>query len=115
MDFSFTEEQELLRATVREFCEKEITSEKIRAWEETLDFMPDEVWRKAADIGLFSASLPDEYGGEGADMVTAMVAFEEISKASTAVALGPVPPSASGHGRSSNSGPRSRSRSSSPG
>ena len=88
MDFSFTEEQELMRATVREFCEKEITNEKVREWEETLDFMPDEVWRKAADLGLFSASLPEEYGGEGADMVTAMVAFEEISKASTAVALG---------------------------
>ncbi len=88
MDFAFTEEQELMRATVREFCEKEITSEKIREWEETLDFMPQEVWDKAAAMGLFAASVPEEYGGEGADMVTAMVGFEEISKASTAVALG---------------------------
>ena len=88
MDFAFTEEQELMRATVREFCEKEITSEKIRVWEETLDFMPQEVWDKAAAMGLFAASVPEEYGGEGADMVTAMVGFEEISKASTAVALG---------------------------
>jgi alkylation response protein AidB-like acyl-CoA dehydrogenase len=88
MDFAFTEEQELMRATVREFCEKEITSEKIRVWEETLDFMPPEVWDKAAAMGLFAASIPEEYGGEGADMVTAMVGFEEISKASTAVALG---------------------------
>ena len=39
-------------------------------------------------MGLFAASVPEEYGGEGADMVTAMVGFEEISKASTAVALG---------------------------
>ncbi len=88
MDFAFTEEQELMRATVREFCEKEITSEKIREWEETLDFMPQDVWDKAAAMGLFAASIPEEYGGEGADMVTAMVGFEEISKASTAVALG---------------------------
>jgi len=88
MDFSFTEEQELMAATVREFCEKEITSEKIREWEETLDFMPQEVWDKAAALGLFAASVPEEFGGEGADMVTAMVGFEEISKASTSVALG---------------------------
>lgn len=88
MDFSFTEEQELMRAAVREFCAKEITSEKIREWEETLDFMPQEVWDKAAAMGLFAASIPEEYGGDGADMVTAMVGFEEISKASTAVALG---------------------------
>ena len=88
MDFSFTEEQELMRTAVREFCEKEITSEKIREWEETLDFMPQEVWDKAAAMGLFAASIPETYGGDGADMVTAMVGFEEISKASTAVALG---------------------------
>jgi acyl-CoA dehydrogenase len=88
MDFSFTEEQELLRAAVREFCEKEITSEKVREWEETLDFMPPEVWDKAAEMGLFAASIPEAYGGDGVDMVTAMVGFEEISKASTAVALG---------------------------
>jgi acyl-CoA dehydrogenase len=88
MDFAFTEEQELMRTAVREFCEKEITSEKIREWEETLDFMPQEVWDKAASMGLFAASVPEAYGGDGADMVTAMVGFEEISKASTAVALG---------------------------
>ncbi|HEY5532192.1 MAG TPA: acyl-CoA dehydrogenase family protein, partial [Candidatus Anoxymicrobiaceae bacterium] len=88
MDFSFTEEQELMAAAVREFCEKEITSEKIREWEETLDFMPQEVWDKAAALGLFAASVPEEFGGEGADMVSAMVGFEEISKASTSVALG---------------------------
>ncbi len=88
MDFAFTQEQELMRATVREFCEKEITSEKVREWEETLDFPPQEIWDKAASMGLFAASVPEEYGGEGADMVTAMVGYEEISKASTAVALG---------------------------
>ncbi|MHB8895311.1 MAG: acyl-CoA dehydrogenase family protein [Candidatus Geothermincolia bacterium] len=88
MDFGFTEEQELLRATAREFCEKEITREKIREWEETLDFMPQDVWDKAASVGFFAAAVPEEYGGEGSDMVTAMVGFEEISKASTSVALG---------------------------
>ena len=88
MDFAFTEEQELMRAAVHEFCEKEITSEKIREWEETLDFMPQEVWDKAASMGLFAASVPEAYGGVAADMVTAMAGFEEISKASTAVALG---------------------------
>ncbi len=88
MDFAFTDEQELLRATVREFCEKEISKDKVREWEETLDFMPREVWDKAAQLGLFMGSVPQEYGGMDADNVTAMVAFEEISKASTSAALG---------------------------
>ena len=62
MDFAFTEEQELLRTTVREFCQKEISKEKVREWEETLDFMPQEVWDKAARLGLFAsgATLPGD-------------------------------------------------------
>ncbi|MBU1669479.1 MAG: acyl-CoA/acyl-ACP dehydrogenase [Actinobacteria bacterium] len=88
MDFGFTEEQELLRQSVREFCEAEISQEKVREWEETLDFMPQDLWDKMASLGFFSMSVPPEYGGEGGDMVTAMIGLEEISKASTAVALG---------------------------
>jgi alkylation response protein AidB-like acyl-CoA dehydrogenase len=88
MDFGFTEEQELLRRSVAEFCESEITQEKVREWEETIDFLPQELWDKMAALGFFSMSVPQEYGGEGGDMVTAMVGLEEISKASTAVALG---------------------------
>lgn len=88
MDFEFTEEQELLRATIREFCSKEISKEKVREWEETLDFPPPEVWDKAAELGFFSLAVPEEFGGQAVDMVTAMVALEEVSKASTAVALG---------------------------
>jgi len=87
MDFSFTEEQELIRRTIREFCEKEVTREKVREWDESLNFPPQEIWDKMAELGFFAFSVPPEYGGEGADMVTAMVAFEEISKASTALAL----------------------------
>ena len=86
MDFAFTEEQELLRTTVREFCQKEISKEKVREWEETLDFMPQEVWDKAARLGLFAGPIPEEYGGDGIDMVTAMVAFEEVSPRLEAIA-----------------------------
>ena len=96
MDFGFTEEQELLRRSVAEFCESEITQEKVREWEETIDFLPQELWDKMAALGFFSMSVPQEYGGEGGDMVTAMVGLEEISKASTA---GWAPPSGSGRGR----------------
>lgn len=87
MDFSFTHEQELIRKSLREFCEKEVTRERVREWDENLNFPPQELWDKMAELGFFAFSVPPEYGGEGADMVTAMVAFEEISKASTALAL----------------------------
>ncbi|PKN41570.1 MAG: acyl-CoA dehydrogenase, partial [Deltaproteobacteria bacterium HGW-Deltaproteobacteria-17] len=88
MDFALTREQELLRSSLEEFCAKEMPKEKLREWDETVDFIPDELWGKMADLGMFAFAVPQEYGGEGADMVTAMAAFEIICKYSTAVALG---------------------------
>lgn len=88
MDFAFTHEQELIRASLEEFCSREMPKEKVREWDETEDFVPDELWKKMADMGFFALSVPPEYGGEGGDMVTAMAAFEIISRYSTAVSLG---------------------------
>ncbi len=88
MDFSFTEEQELLRKSIEEFCAKEITREKCREWDETLDFMPQDIWDKLVELGVFAMTVPPEYGGEEPDMVTAMAGIEVLSKYSTAVALG---------------------------
>ncbi|MHB8860013.1 MAG: acyl-CoA dehydrogenase family protein [Thermoleophilia bacterium] len=88
MDFALTPEQELLRSSLEEFCAKEMPKEKLREWDETVDFIPDELWAKMTALGMFAFAVPQEYGGEGADMVTAMAAFEIICKCSTAVALG---------------------------
>jgi acyl-CoA dehydrogenase len=88
MDFGFTAEQELVRSSLQEFCAKEMPKEKIREWDETVDFVPDELWNKMADVGLFGFSVPPEYGGEGADLVTAMAGFEVLCKYSTAISLG---------------------------
>jgi alkylation response protein AidB-like acyl-CoA dehydrogenase len=88
MDFGFTAEQELVRNSLEEFCAKEMPKEKIREWDETVDFVPEDLWKKMADLGFLGFSVPQEYGGEGADMVTAMAAFEIICKYSTAIALG---------------------------
>ena len=87
MDFSFSEEQQLVRSSVREFCEKELTKEKVREWDETLNFPPQDLWDKAGELGFFAFSVPPEYGGEASDMVTAMVAIEEVARFSTAVTL----------------------------
>ncbi|MDI6831582.1 MAG: acyl-CoA dehydrogenase family protein [Actinomycetota bacterium] len=88
MDFAFTPEQELVRSSLEEFCAKEMPREKVREWDETVDFVPDELWAKMAELGMFAFPVPPEYGGEGADMVTSMAAFEIICRYSTAIALG---------------------------
>ncbi|MBA3029635.1 MAG: acyl-CoA dehydrogenase [Desulfobacterium sp.] len=88
MDFAFTQEQELIQKEVRNFCKKELTPEYVRWMDENCDFVPDELWDKICDLGFFAASIPEEYGGEGLDLVTSMCMTEEIATASVAVALG---------------------------
>ena len=87
MDFSFTEEQEIIRDTFEKFCKKELSKEYVRWMDENVDFPPDELWQKFVDIGFFRSGIPEEYGGEKISMMDAMVAFEPICKASISVAL----------------------------
>ena len=87
MDFGFTEEQILMQQTVKRFCDKELNYEYVKWMDENVDFPPDELWQKFADLGMFSAAVPVEYGGQGLGMIDVMVGFEQICKASMSVAL----------------------------
>jgi acyl-CoA dehydrogenase len=87
MNFSFTEEQLLIQQTFQKFCEKELNDEYVRWMDENVDFPPDELWQKFVDLGLFSANLPVEYGGQGLGCVENMIMYEQICKASPSLAL----------------------------
>lgn len=88
MDFSFTEEQEMLRETIRRFCKKELTKEKVRWMDENCDFMPDEIWKGLAELGVPGLTVPEEYGGLGLGQIETAIVIEELAEASCAVALG---------------------------
>lgn len=76
MDFSFSEEQELLRQSVTEFAQNEIYP---GAAERDAEARFDrEVWDKAAAQGLMGLPYPEEYGGGGASVVTTSVAGEAL-------------------------------------
>jgi len=79
MDFTFTEEQEMLRDTVRRFVEKEITREVIDKIEAE-DTFPHELLQKLSDLGFMGINIPEEYGGQGGNVVDEMIFFEELSK-----------------------------------
>jgi len=84
MDFSFTEEQELFRKSVREFCEK-----KIAPFANEIDEkgeIPREVLYDMASFGLLGITIPQDYGGSGADFVTTAIATEEIARADISMA-----------------------------
>ncbi|MHB1433897.1 MAG: acyl-CoA dehydrogenase family protein [Streptosporangiaceae bacterium] len=78
MDFELSDEQRLLRGTIRSFVDSEIRP-VAREWEAAGRY-PDEIVATMAGIGLFGLLVPEEYGGMSADMVSLAVVFEEISR-----------------------------------
>ncbi|GIW42826.1 MAG: acyl-CoA dehydrogenase [Candidatus Binatia bacterium] len=80
MDFGFSEEQELLRQTAREFLEKECPVTYARQMmEDERGYLPDK-WQKMADLGWMGLIFPEEYGGSGLDMVDLTVILEEMGR-----------------------------------
>lgn len=77
MDFSLTDEQELLLESVREFCERYFTEDVIKEMYETQK-MPDEVAEAYRDMGFGLMGIPEEYGGIPADKVTLGLMIEEL-------------------------------------
>ncbi|HEY7511623.1 MAG TPA: acyl-CoA dehydrogenase [Vicinamibacteria bacterium] len=85
MDFSLSEEQRLLRKTVREFAESEL-GPHAREWDEKQDF-PREVFTRLGELGLMGAVWPPEYGGSGLSTLDYAVVMEELSRVDAGVAL----------------------------
>ena len=77
MDFTFTEEHEIMRQAVRRFVEREIAPH-VDEWEEGQSFPAHEVWKKLGDAGFLGITKPPEYGGLGLDWSYAMVMAEEL-------------------------------------
>jgi acyl-CoA dehydrogenase len=86
VDFSFTEEQELFRKAVREWCEKNLPLEKIREMDSKGE-IPRELLRSMGEMGLLIMTSPQEHGGAGADWITACIAAEELGYADVSIAL----------------------------
>ncbi len=86
MDFHFTEEQDLVRNALREWCEKSLPMEKIREMDSKGE-IPQEVLKSMADMGLLIMTAPQEHGGTGADWVTACIVAEELGYADVSIAL----------------------------
>jgi alkylation response protein AidB-like acyl-CoA dehydrogenase len=85
MNFDLSEEQTLLRQTVREFAEREIAP-GASARDEAARF-PSELIPRMADLGLFGINIPQEYGGAGLDALGATIIIEEVARFDGALAL----------------------------
>ncbi|HRY13679.1 MAG TPA: acyl-CoA dehydrogenase family protein [Syntrophomonadaceae bacterium] len=79
MDFKLSEEQELIRASAREFALEYI--EPIAGELDEKSLYPYEVFAKLGELGMMGISYPSEYGGGGQSFVTSMLVTEEIARA----------------------------------
>jgi alkylation response protein AidB-like acyl-CoA dehydrogenase len=78
VDFSFTDEQNQLRRSIREFAEGEIAPH-VMEWDEVSKF-PLEIMPKLAEMGLLGVIFPEQYGGAGLGYIEYVIAIEELSR-----------------------------------
>mgnify|MGYP000849097833 CR=1 FL=1 len=85
MDFRPSDEQELLRRSVREFAETEMRPH-VSEWDEAQHF-PSELIPRLAELGLMGMQFPEQYGGAGLSAVDYCICIEELARVDPAVAL----------------------------
>ena len=78
MDFQFTEEQKMLKKTMRAFAEGQLKP-KAAEWDEKEE-VPWESIKKAAAQQLFGIIIPTEYGGAGGGIIEIIISLEEIAR-----------------------------------
>ena len=81
MDLDFTDEQEMLRETVRGVCEKHASLTVVREVEDDPIGYPESFWTQLADLGLLGLTIAEADGGSGMSMLDAAVVYEEFGRA----------------------------------
>src|SRR6266545_5432383 len=85
MNFDLDHEHELVRSTVRDFAE-----ERVAPVAEELDResrFPYELVAELGELGLMGMTIPEDYGGAGADTVSYAIAVEELTRVDSSVAI----------------------------
>lgn len=85
MDFQFSDEQQQLRKSVREFAEREILPH-VMEWDEASHF-PLEIIKELGRLGLMGVVFPSEYGGAGMGYVEYATAIEELSRVDGSIGI----------------------------
>ncbi len=80
MNFAFSEEQEMLRDTVRSFLDAKAPSEKVRELMETDAGYDPDLWSQIAEQGWQAMHIPEEYGGAGFGYLELVILMEEMGR-----------------------------------
>jgi alkylation response protein AidB-like acyl-CoA dehydrogenase len=80
VDFSFTEGQDMLRISARDFLAKECPKAKVRELgRDEIGYDP-EIWHRMAELGWLGLVFPEEYGGMAASFVDLAILMEEMGR-----------------------------------
>jgi butyryl-CoA dehydrogenase/short/branched chain acyl-CoA dehydrogenase len=82
---AYSEDEQMFRASVREFAEGEIRA-RVEEMDEHAKMSP-EIIRQLFDLGLMGVETPEEYGGAGANFFTAIIGVEELSRVDPSVGV----------------------------
>jgi short/branched chain acyl-CoA dehydrogenase len=85
MDFDLTPEQQDFRKAVRAFAE-EVVAPRAEEMDRTEE-LPLDIVKQMAELGLFGLPFPEEYGGQGADLLTLCLAIEELARVDSSIAI----------------------------
>jgi alkylation response protein AidB-like acyl-CoA dehydrogenase len=85
VNYELSEEQQLLRQTVREFAQTRVAPVAEELDRESR--FPYELVAEMAELGLMGIPIPEEYGGAGADTVSYAIAVEELTRIDSSVAI----------------------------
>ena len=80
MDFSFTEEQDMLRISARDFLAKECPKSRVREMAKDERGYDLQVWHRMAELCWMGLVLPEEYGGMGASFMDLAILMEETGR-----------------------------------
>jgi alkylation response protein AidB-like acyl-CoA dehydrogenase len=81
MDLDFTEEQQMLRDTVRALCAEHASIESVRKLEDDPIGFSAQFWKQLGELGVTGLTLPEAYGGGGQSALEAMIVYEELGRA----------------------------------
>ncbi|MGH9138569.1 MAG: acyl-CoA dehydrogenase family protein [Acidimicrobiales bacterium] len=81
LDLSFTDEQDMLRDTVRGVCAQYAPLSVVRQLEDDPVGYPPELWKQLGALDLLGLLVPEEFGGSGMSLLEGVVLYEELGRA----------------------------------
>jgi alkylation response protein AidB-like acyl-CoA dehydrogenase len=80
MDFAFSEQQDILRASARQLLERECPPDMVRRLSDDPQGYAPDLWQKMAELGWMGLVLPETYGGSGLSFVDLTILMEEMGR-----------------------------------